>query len=113
MKTLYTSSPGVLNSTHAADADPILGEFFVKFVLLPPFSQACLTYPFRFHNFTGTLNVSATNLYAALLADAEDQPPNWDLQGRQANIWKLLGKKNDSIATRLLYKSKSYRLYSR
>ncbi len=30
-------------------------------------------------------------LYNALLADAEDQPPNWDLQGRQANIWKMLG----------------------
>lgn len=32
-----------------------------------------------------------TSLYEALLADAEDQPPNWDLQGRQANIWKTLG----------------------
>ena len=30
-------------------------------------------------------------MYNALLADAEDQPPNWNLQGRQANIWKSKG----------------------
>ncbi|KAL5497692.1 hypothetical protein ACEPAH_2623 [Sanghuangporus vaninii] len=57
-----------------SNGDPILGEFFVKF-----------------HNFSESLNVSATDLYAALLADAEEQPPNWDLQGRQANAWKLFG----------------------
>lgn len=45
----------------------------------------------RFHEHVDFLNVSATDLYNALLADAELQPPNWDLQGRQANIWKLLG----------------------
>ncbi|KLO17793.1 glycoside hydrolase family 92 protein [Schizopora paradoxa] len=56
------------------DGDPILSEFFVKF-----------------HEEAASLNVSATDLYNALLADAEDQPPNWDLQGRQANIWKMLG----------------------
>ncbi|KAI5118656.1 hypothetical protein M0805_002576 [Coniferiporia weirii] len=57
-----------------SNGDPILGEFFVKF-----------------HEQADALNVSATDLYNALLADAEDQPPNWDLQGRQANIWKILG----------------------
>ncbi|KAF8876853.1 glycoside hydrolase family 92 protein [Infundibulicybe gibba] len=56
-----------------SNADPILGEFFVKFQ-----DQAA------------ALNVSATDLYNALLADAEIQPPNWNLQGRQANIWKQL-----------------------
>ena len=45
----------------------------------------------RFHEYASELNVSATDLYTALLADAELQPPNWDLQGRQANVWKLLG----------------------
>ena len=30
-------------------------------------------------------------MYKALLADAETQPPDWNLQGRQANIWKALG----------------------
>ncbi|KAI0340428.1 glycoside hydrolase family 92 protein [Trametopsis cervina] len=57
-----------------SNGDPILSEFFVKY-------QNNLT----------ALNVSATALYAALLADAEDQPPNWDLQGRQADAWKALG----------------------
>ncbi|KAI0922609.1 hypothetical protein AcV5_009537 [Taiwanofungus camphoratus] len=57
-----------------SNGDPILGEFIVKF-----------------NDQADALNVSATVLYDALIADAEDQPPNWDLQGRQANIWKSLG----------------------
>ncbi|KAG1871150.1 glycoside hydrolase family 92 protein [Suillus tomentosus] len=54
-----------------SNGDPILGEFFVKF-----------------HEHASALNVSANDLYTALLADAEEQPPNWNLQGRQTNVWK-------------------------
>jgi hypothetical protein len=51
-----------------------------------------LDYDFiRFANQLAALNVSGDTLYAALLADAESQPPDWDLQGRQVNIWKTLG----------------------
>ncbi|PFH46413.1 glycoside hydrolase family 92 protein [Amanita thiersii Skay4041] len=57
-----------------SNADPILGEFFVKF-----------------GDHAAALGVSAEDLYNALLADAELQPPNWNLQGRQADIWKQLG----------------------
>ena len=46
----------------------------------------------RYYEHASDLNVSTTDLYAALLADAEVQPSNWDLVGRQANIWKSLGK---------------------
>ncbi|KAG6810816.1 hypothetical protein H0H92_010206 [Tricholoma furcatifolium] len=53
------------------NGDPILSEFFVKF-----------------HQQAAALNVSADDLYNALLADAEDQPANWNLQGRQADAWK-------------------------
>lgn len=54
-----------------SNGDPILGEFFVKF-----------------YEHASALNVSADDLYTALLADAEEQPPNWNLQGRQATVWK-------------------------
>ncbi|KAG7090436.1 hypothetical protein E1B28_009555 [Marasmius oreades] len=54
-----------------SNADPILGEFWVKF-----------------HERATALNVSGDDLYNALLADAENEPPNWNLQGRQANAWK-------------------------
>ncbi|KAJ7917216.1 glycosyl hydrolase family 92-domain-containing protein [Mycena leptocephala] len=54
--------------------DPILAEFFVKF-----------------SDHASKLGVSAQDLYTALLADAEDQPPNWNLQGRQADVWKEKG----------------------
>ena len=55
-------------------------------------SYLVLIHPFRFSEQAAALNVSADALYAALIADAEDQPPNWDLQGRQANIWKLISE---------------------
>ncbi|KAJ7115134.1 glycosyl hydrolase family 92-domain-containing protein [Mycena crocata] len=51
--------------------DPILAEFFVKYA-----------------DHASKLGVSSKDLYKALLADAEDQPPNWNLQGRQADVWK-------------------------
>ncbi|KAK2466575.1 hypothetical protein APHAL10511_001437 [Amanita phalloides] len=54
--------------------DPILAEFFVKF-----------------SNQAAALNVSADDLYNALLADAENQSPDWNLQGRQVDVWKDLG----------------------
>jgi len=57
-----------------SNGDPIVGEFFVKFR-----EQAV------------TLGVSADDLYNALLANAENEPPNWNLQGRQAGVWKQLG----------------------
>ncbi|KAF9009539.1 glycoside hydrolase family 92 protein [Cyathus striatus] len=57
-----------------SNGDPIVSEFFVKFQ-----EQAA------------SLGVSATDLYNALLADAEIQPPNWNVQGRQADVWKQLG----------------------
>jgi hypothetical protein len=41
----------------------------------------------RFQNQAASLNVSAESLYAALVADAENLPPNFDLQGRQADAW--------------------------
>lgn len=43
---------------------------------------------FRFHDYAETLDVSAADLYTALLADAENLPPNWNLQGRQVDAWK-------------------------
>ncbi|KAF8193206.1 glycoside hydrolase family 92 protein [Mycena galopus ATCC 62051] len=57
-----------------SNGDPILAEFFVKF-----------------SDYAAQLGVSATDLYNALLADAEDQPVNWNLQGRQVDVWKEKG----------------------
>ncbi|KAF7332630.1 Glycoside hydrolase family 92 protein [Mycena kentingensis (nom. inval.)] len=54
--------------------DPILAEFFVKYA-----DQAA------------SLGVNSVDLYNALLADAEKTPPNWNIQGRQADIWKEKG----------------------
>ncbi|KAF8624708.1 hypothetical protein AX17_007039 [Amanita inopinata Kibby_2008] len=57
-----------------SNGDPIVAEFFVKFA-----------------DHAAALGVSADDLYNALLADAETESPNWNLQGRQADAWKLLG----------------------
>ncbi|KAJ7624866.1 glycoside hydrolase family 92 protein [Roridomyces roridus] len=57
-----------------SNGDPILAEFFVKF-----------------SDHASALGVSADDLYNALLADAENTPENWNIQGRQADVWKALG----------------------
>ncbi|KAK1229538.1 hypothetical protein PQX77_007364 [Marasmius sp. AFHP31] len=54
--------------------DPILAEFYVKF-----------------EKHATELGISPTDLYEALLADAENTPPNWNVQGRQADVWKEKG----------------------
>ncbi|KAJ7597790.1 glycoside hydrolase family 92 protein [Mycena floridula] len=54
--------------------DPIIAEFFVKY-----------------QNQAANLGVSASALYTALVADAEKQPANWNIQGRQADAWKKFG----------------------
>ncbi|KAN0133100.1 Glycosyl hydrolase family 92 domain containing protein [Lactarius tabidus] len=54
-----------------SNGDPIVAEFFVKF-----------------QNRATSLNVSTESLYAALVADAENLPPNFNLQGRQVDAWK-------------------------
>ena len=33
------------------------------------------------------MSVSGDALYSALLPDAEQEAPNWDFQGRQADAW--------------------------
>ncbi|KAI0030576.1 glycoside hydrolase family 92 protein [Vararia minispora EC-137] len=57
-----------------SDGDPILGEFFVKYV-----------------NQSAKLGVNPADLYNALLASAENLPPDWNLMGRQADVWKEFG----------------------
>jgi hypothetical protein len=34
------------------------------------------------------LGIDLAELYAAQIADAEVNPPEWDIQGRQSNIYK-------------------------
>ena len=46
---------------------------------------------YRYHDHANALSVPADALYNALLADAERQPQNWNLQGRQIDTWKSLG----------------------
>jgi hypothetical protein len=69
----------------------------------------------RFNKQAAALNVSATDLYNALLVDAEVQSPNWNLQGRQADLWKQLGVYFFSFFTTLLLLNFSlilrYRIY--
>ncbi|VDB96722.1 unnamed protein product [Peniophora sp. CBMAI 1063] len=57
-----------------SDGDPIVSEFFVKFA-----------------NQSSDLGVDPSALYTALLASAENTPDDWNLQGRQADAWKMYG----------------------
>lgn len=41
----------------------------------------------RFQAHMKHLNVSSSDLYTALITDAEKTPKNWNIQGRQADVW--------------------------
>ena len=51
---------------------------------------------YRFPEYAAQLNVSMDDLYAALLADAEEESTEIDLQGRIALLWNQFGAHNDS-----------------
>ncbi|KAF8513341.1 glycoside hydrolase family 92 protein [Hysterangium stoloniferum] len=53
---------------------PILADFAVKY-----------------HNEASTLGVDINELYSALLTDGEVNPPEWNIQGRQINVYKQYG----------------------
>jgi hypothetical protein len=42
----------------------------------------------NYHNEAKALGVDLAELYAAQLADAELNPPEWNIQGRQSNVYK-------------------------
>jgi hypothetical protein len=42
----------------------------------------------NYHNEAKSLGIDLAELYAAQLADAELNPPEWNIQGRQSNVYK-------------------------
>jgi hypothetical protein len=54
-----------------SSADVIVGHFAVNY-----------------HNEAAALGINLEELYAAQIADAEVNPPDWDIQGRQSNVYK-------------------------
>ena len=42
----------------------------------------------NYHNEADALGIDLAELYAAQVADAEVNPPDWDIQGRQSNVYK-------------------------
>lgn len=45
----------------------------------------------NYHNEAARLGINLTELYSALLADAELNPPEWNTMGRQVNVYKQFG----------------------
>jgi hypothetical protein len=54
-----------------SSADTIVGHFAVNY-----------------HNEAEALGINLDELYAAQIADAEVNPPEWNIQGRQSNVYK-------------------------
>ncbi|KII92737.1 glycoside hydrolase family 92 protein [Plicaturopsis crispa FD-325 SS-3] len=44
-----------------------------------------------YHNEAQKLGIDLNELYAALKADGESNPPEWDIEGRQVNVYKQYG----------------------
>ncbi|TFK44237.1 glycoside hydrolase family 92 protein [Crucibulum laeve] len=45
----------------------------------------------NYHNEASELGIDLNELYAALLADGELNPPEWNIEGRQVNVYKKYG----------------------
>ncbi|KAI0630406.1 glycoside hydrolase family 92 protein [Trametes polyzona] len=57
-----------------SSADPIVGHFAITY-----------------HNEAAALGIDLEELYSAMLADAEINPPEWNTLGRQINVYKQYG----------------------
>lgn len=44
----------------------------------------------NYHNEAARLGIDLEELYAALLADGDLNPPEWNIQGRQVNVYKCV-----------------------
>ena len=44
----------------------------------------------NYHNEASQLGVDLNDVYSAMLADGELNPTEWDVQGRQVNVYKLV-----------------------
>ena len=42
----------------------------------------------NYHNEAAALGIDLNELYAAQVADGEVNPPEWNIQGRQVNVYK-------------------------
>lgn len=43
-----------------------------------------------YHDEAAALGIDLEELYAAMLADGQNTPPTWDIQGRQAAVYKYV-----------------------
>lgn len=41
-----------------------------------------------YHNEAAALGIDLNDLFNAMLADGENTPPDWDIEGRQADAYK-------------------------
>ena len=42
----------------------------------------------HYHNEAAALGIDLEELYAAVLTDGESNPPEWNIYGRQINVYK-------------------------
>ena len=54
-----------------SSADVIVGHFAINY-----------------HNEAAALGINLEELYAAQIADAEKNPPDWNIEGRRADMYK-------------------------
>ena len=47
-----------------------------------------------YHDEAAALGIDIEELYSALLADAQNTPVNWDIQGRQAAVYKCVPRES-------------------
>jgi hypothetical protein len=60
-------------------------------LLIPPGSSAdniVSHFAIQYHNEAKALGIDVNELYSALVTDGEVNPPEWNIEGRQINVYK-------------------------
>ena len=69
------------NQSAGSDGDNIVAQFAMSY-----------------HNEAAELGVDLDDLYSALVTDANVNPPEWNIHGRQVNVYKYDGPVSSSLA---------------
>lgn len=57
----------------------------------------------NYHNEASKLGIDLDELYSAMLADGDSNPFEWDVQGREVDVYKFVGSSSGGVLLKAVY----------
>ena len=78
--------------TQGGSRECFFGLFCFLFIILIGSSGDTIVSHFavNYHNEAQQLGIDLNELYSAIVTDGEVNPPEWNIEGRQVNVYKLV-----------------------